>query len=71
MGSNAVLISLEDGPVVEGDVKVMFDSSAVSTSMYISAYYLLLRHTVLYLGKACVYPDCPYVLILSFLLGTS
>ncbi|XP_029029049.1 putative tyrosine-protein phosphatase TPTE [Betta splendens] len=28
LGSNAVVISLENGPEVEGDVKVMFDSSA-------------------------------------------
>ncbi|KAK2879666.1 hypothetical protein Q8A73_023478 [Channa argus] len=28
IGSNAVVISLQNGPVVEGDVKVMFDSSA-------------------------------------------
>lgn len=28
MGSNAVVISLQDGPVVSGDVKVMFESSA-------------------------------------------
>ncbi|KAM3869469.1 putative tyrosine-protein phosphatase TPTE [Diretmus argenteus] len=27
-GSNAAVISLQDGPVVEGDVKVMFESSA-------------------------------------------
>lgn len=32
VGSNAVVISLQDGPVVDGDVKVMFESSAVSTS---------------------------------------
>lgn len=44
MGSNAVLISLEDVPVVEGDVKVMFDSSAVSTSLYICDPFKL--HTV-------------------------
>lgn len=29
-GSNAAVISLQNGPVVEGDVKVMFESSAVS-----------------------------------------
>jgi len=29
-GSNAVVISLQEGPVVTGDVKVMFESSAVS-----------------------------------------
>lgn len=28
MGSNAAVISLQEGPVVEGDVKVMFESSA-------------------------------------------
>ncbi|XP_062340852.1 putative tyrosine-protein phosphatase TPTE isoform X1 [Osmerus eperlanus] len=28
VGSNAVVISLQDGPVVSGDVKVMFESSA-------------------------------------------
>lgn len=30
VGSNAAVISLQNGPVVEGDVKVMFESSAVS-----------------------------------------
>lgn len=30
MGNNAAVISLQNGPVVEGDVKVMFESSAVS-----------------------------------------
>lgn len=30
-GNNAVVISLQEGPVVNGDVKVMFESSAVST----------------------------------------
>lgn len=29
-GNNAVVISLQEGPVVNGDVKVMFESSAVS-----------------------------------------
>lgn len=29
-GNNAVVVSLQDGPVVSGDVKVMFESSAVS-----------------------------------------
>lgn len=30
VGNNATVISLPNGPVVEGDVKVMFESSAVS-----------------------------------------
>lgn len=30
VGDNAAVISLQNGPVVEGDVKVMFESSAVS-----------------------------------------
>lgn len=30
MGNNAAVISLQNAPVVEGDVKVMFESSAVS-----------------------------------------
>lgn len=30
VGNNAVVLSLQNGPVVEGDVKVMFESSAVS-----------------------------------------
>lgn len=34
VGSNAAVISLQDGPVVEGDVKVMFESSAVSVCIY-------------------------------------
>uniref|UniRef100_A0A8C6SWQ1 Transmembrane phosphatase with tensin homology n=1 Tax=Neogobius melanostomus TaxID=47308 RepID=A0A8C6SWQ1_9GOBI len=29
VGSNAVVISLQNGPVVDGDVKVMFDSSGI------------------------------------------
>lgn len=33
-GNNAVVISLQDGPVVCGDVKVMFESSAVSPLCY-------------------------------------
>lgn len=32
VGNNAAVISLQDGPVVEGDVKVTFESSAVSLS---------------------------------------
>lgn len=35
VGSNAAVISLQEGPVVEGDVKVMFESSAVSAFFYI------------------------------------
>lgn len=30
VGNNATVISLQNGPVVEGDVKIMFESSAVS-----------------------------------------
>ena len=30
VGSNSVVISLQEGPLVDGDVKVMFESSAVS-----------------------------------------
>ena len=31
-GNNEVVISLKEGPVVSGDVKVMFESSAVSVT---------------------------------------
>lgn len=38
VGNNAVVISLQDGPVVDGDVKVMFESSAVSTSILFTPF---------------------------------
>lgn len=34
VGNNAAVISLQNGPVVEGDVKVMFESSAVSAYFF-------------------------------------
>ncbi|KAF3706559.1 Phosphatidylinositol 3,4,5-trisphosphate 3-phosphatase TPTE2 [Channa argus] len=53
IGSNAVVISLQNGPVVEGDVKVMFDSSAVSTFLYTEENY-----TIYGLPKG--YEDVPF-----------
>lgn len=50
MGNNAAVISLQNGPVVEGDVKVMFESSAVSLlppylpeSSYLSSTFTFLH----------------------------
>lgn len=40
VGSNAAVISLLNGPVVEGDVKVMFESSAVSACIYTSELHV-------------------------------
>lgn len=45
-----MLISLEDVPVVEGDVKVMFESSAVSTSLCICTPFKLHNVVNLYLA---------------------
>ena len=44
VGNNAAVISLQNGPVVEGDVKVMFESSAVSAfSAYIEWFHFDVR----------------------------
>lgn len=71
-GNNAVVISLQDGPVVCGDVKVMFESNAVSQlSLYVyvsvfNLYNWLIYNHVLYLSFLCAqglpkgYEDCPF-----------
>lgn len=61
MGSNAAVISLQNGPVVEGDVKVMFESSAVSllpASGQISGAFTFLH--VYFQGLPKGYEDVPF-----------
>lgn len=61
MGNNAAVISLQDGPVVEGDVKVMFESSAVSVSpasSQISSAFMLLH--IYFQGLPKGYEDVPF-----------
>lgn len=61
VGSNAAVISLQNGPVVEGDVKVMFESSAVSACFY--TFFFFLNHV----RKAGVSPE-PMILFLFIFL---
>lgn len=61
MGNNAAVISLQNGPVVEGDVKVMFESSAVSVlpaSSQISSAFMFLH--VYFQGLPKGYEDVPF-----------
>uniref|UniRef100_A0AAY4AFV7 Phosphatidylinositol-3,4,5-trisphosphate 3-phosphatase n=1 Tax=Denticeps clupeoides TaxID=299321 RepID=A0AAY4AFV7_9TELE len=48
-GNNAVVISLQDCPVVSGDVKVMFESSAVHPASFI--FVIPLHFTRLFLSR--------------------
>lgn len=61
MGNNAAVLSLQNGPVVEGDVKVMFESSAVSVSpasSQIGSAFMFLHSSFQGLPKG--YEDVPF-----------
>lgn len=59
VGNNTVVISLQDGPLVCGDVKVMFESSAVSQLSILMRYIKINVWVFFRFNHACHFPLCP------------
>lgn len=61
VGNNTVVISLQDGPLVCGDVKVMFESSAVSQLSILMRYVKINGFFFFFFrfNHACHFPLCP------------